>query len=204
MRKSNFIFVVLAFILTVAGKPVAEGYQVGDTVADFKLKSTDGTMITMADFKEAKGFIVVFDCNTCPYSKKYLTRIKALNDKYASKGFPVLAINSNDPKRSPGDTYQEMQKYAKKNKYEHPYLYDADQTVAQRFGATNTPHVYVLSNQAGEYVVNYIGAIDNNTSDADAADKKYVEDAVDALLKGKKPEVTKTKAIGCTIKWKAT
>ncbi|TRX58372.1 thioredoxin family protein [Fulvivirga sp. M361] len=204
MKKLSLILTAFAFIFTFAGKPVTEGYEVGDTVKDFKLKSTSGAMVSMADFEEAKGFIVIFDCNTCPYSKKYLTRIKALNKKYADDGYPVLAINSNDPKKSPGDTYDEMMKYAKKNKYAHAYLYDADQTVAKRFGATNTPQVFLLSKNSGKYVVNYIGAIDNNTSDAAAADKKYVEDAVEALLKGEKPPVTKTKAIGCTIKWKAS
>lgn len=204
MKKPILITTALVFILTFAGKPVSEGYKVGDTVEDFKLKSTEGKMVTMGGYNDAKGFIVIFDCNTCPYSKRYLTRIKALNEKYADKGYPVLAINSNDPKRSPGDTYDEMLAYAKQNDYKHAYLYDADQSVAKRFGATNTPHVYVLSKRSGKYMVDYIGAIDNNTKDAAAADKKYVEAAVDALLKGDKPSVTKTKAIGCTIKWKAT
>ncbi len=204
MKKLNILVAVLGLLVFFAGRPAGSGYEVGDEVKDFKLKSVDGKMVSMSDYKNAKGFIVVFDCNTCPYSKAYLKRIKALNAKYEDKGYPVIAINSNDPKKSPGDTYDEMVKYAKKNDYQHPYLYDADQSVAARFGATNTPHVYVLKKDDGALMVNYIGAIDNNSRDADAADKKYVEDAVDALLSGSKPGVTKTKAIGCSIKWKST
>ncbi|MCG8389592.1 MAG: thioredoxin family protein [Cytophagales bacterium] len=202
MKNLNILVASLALLVFFAGRPTGSGYEVGDKVKDFSLKSVDGKMVSLADYKTAKGFIVIFDCNTCPFSKAYLNRIKALNDKYADNGFPVIAINSNDSKRSPGDSYKEMVKYAKKNDYQHPYLYDEDQSVATLFGATNTPHVYVLKKTGNEMVVDYIGAIDNNTKDADAADKKYVEDAVDALLKGQKPGVTKTKAIGCTIKWK--
>lgn len=202
MKNLNILVASLALLVFFAGRPTGSGYEVGDKVKDFSLKSVDGKMVSLADYKTAKGFIVIFDCNTCPFSKAYLNRIKALNDKYADNGFPVIAINSNDSKRSPGDSFKEMVKYAKKNDYQHPYLYDEDQSVATLFGATNTPHVYVLKKTGNEMVVDYIGAIDNNTKDADAADKKYVEDAVDALLKGQKPGVTKTKAIGCTIKWK--
>ena len=202
MKNINILVASLALLVFFAGRPASSGYKVGDKVQDFKLKSVQGEMVSLADYEKAQGFIVIFDCNTCPFSKAYLNRIKALNDKYAESGFPVIAINSNDAKRSPGDSYKEMVKYAKKNDYQHPYLYDEDQSVATRFGATNTPHVYVLKKSGNDMVVDYIGAIDNNTKDAEAADKKYVEDAVDALLKGQKPEVTKTKAIGCTIKWK--
>ncbi|MEM9390051.1 MAG: thioredoxin family protein [Bacteroidota bacterium] len=203
MKKNSVLIVVFGLILSFAGSPVKSGYEVGDKVEDFKLKSVDGKMISLGDYDEAEGFIVVFDCNTCPYSKAYLNRIKGLNEKYAGKGYPVVAINSNDPVRSPGDTFDEMVSYASENGYEHAYLYDEDQTVAKRFGATNTPHVYILKKDGNALVVSYIGAIDNNTRDAAAADKKYVEDAVDALLDGNKPSVNKTKAIGCTIKWKA-
>ncbi|MTI21221.1 thioredoxin family protein [Fulvivirga sp. RKSG066] len=201
MLKSKLLLIACVFVF-FAGAPKG-GYQVGDSVDDFELKSVEGEMVSLADYEDAKGFILIFDCNTCPYSKAYLERIKELHAKYESKGYPVVAIQPNDPGRSPGDSFDEMVSYAKKNNYKHAYLYDDTQEVAKKFGATNTPHVYVLNKDDGNLVVNYIGAIDNNTRSAADADKKYVEDAVDALLKGKKPEVTKTKAIGCTIKWKA-
>jgi peroxiredoxin len=176
---------------------------VGDNATDFKLKNFDGRMVSLADYTEAKGYIVIFDCNTCPYSKAYNDRIIALNKKYASKGFPVLTINANDPSLSPGDSFDEMKNRAKQKKYDFPYLFDESQEVAKAYGATNTPHVFVLNRENENTLrVSYIGAIDDNSRNASAVTKRYVEDAVDALLKEETVQTTKTKAIGCTIKWK--
>ena len=177
-------------------------YEVGDSVADFKLKNVDGKMVSLSDYKDQNGAIVIFDCNTCPYSKAYNGRIIDLNDKYASKGFPVITINPNDPEISPGDSFKEMASQAKKKGYEFPYLQDETQQVARSFGATNTPHVFVLERDGQNFKVAYIGTIDNNSRDGSAATKKYVEEAVDALLGDKAISTTRTKAIGCGIKWK--
>lgn len=195
----SLMLAAFAAVLFVAAKPV--GYSVGDTVADFKLKNVDGKTVSLADFKSAKGAIIIFDCNTCPYSKMYNDRILGLSKKYSTT-FPVVAINSNSPEVSPGDSFDEMVKHAKAKGYDFPYLFDETQAVARSYGATNTPHVYVLKKEGAAFKVAYIGAIDNNTKDAAAADKKYVEEAVDALVAGKAVPTEKTKAIGCTIKWK--
>lgn len=195
------VFVVGLFLL-FAGRPIKEGYEIGDTATDFNLKNVDGKMISLSSFKNAKGFIVIFDCNTCPYSKAYNERIQALNKKYASLGFPVIAINSNDPEISSGDSFEDMMRVAKKKDYSFPYLIDESQSVAKAYGATNTPHVYVLSKQDENLKVAYIGAIDDSARDASAVTKKYVDDAVDALLSGKSVPIAKTKAVGCGIKWK--
>jgi peroxiredoxin len=191
---------VLTLTVLLAGRP--SSYQVGDLVADFTLKNVDGKMVGLSDYKSSKGVIVIFDCNTCPYSKMYNDRIIALNKKYASKGFPVLAINANSPEISAGDSFEEMVEQAKRKNYDFPYLVDETQKVALAFGATNTPHVFVLQKEADGFKVAYIGAIDNNARDGQSADKKYVEEAVDALIDGKTVATSKTKAIGCTIKWK--
>ncbi|MCA4898708.1 MAG: thioredoxin family protein [Bacteroidota bacterium] len=197
MKRVLILLVLVAF--TWAGAPVKNGYDIGDTAADFKLKNVDGKMVALADFKEAKGYIVIFDCNTCPYSQRYNDRIIALNEKYAAKGFPVIAINPNDPSKSGGDSFDEMAKLAKRKNYAFPYLVDETQSVATAFGATNTPHVFVLDKALR---VQYIGAIDDNARNENAVSKRYVEDAVNALLSGKPVPVTKVKAIGCGIKWK--
>lgn len=193
------IISTLLIALLWAGAPIKDGYDVGDTAADFKLKNVDGKLVSLSDFKAAKGFIVIFDCNTCPYSKAYSERIIALNKKYAGSGFPVVAINSNDASQSSGDSYDEMVNIAKKKGYDFPYLVDETQSVAKSFGATNTPHVFVLTK---ELKVAYIGAIDDNARKPESVTKKYVENTVDALLAGQAVSVTKTKAIGCGIKWK--
>jgi glutathione peroxidase-family protein len=200
--KKTISCLMLAMLLFAMSSNTMPGYSVGDVVADFKLKNVDNKQVSLADYKTGKGAIVIFDCNTCPYSKAYNARIIALNKKYSSKGFPVITINANDPDMSPGDSFEEMVSEAKKKNYDFPYLLDETQQVAKSFGATNTPHVFVLKNESNQFKVAYIGAIDNNSRDAASADKKYVEDAVDALLAGKEVPTTKTKAVGCGIKWK--
>lgn len=194
----------LCLIFLSAATPPIKKYEIGDVIKDFTLENVDGEKISLSSYNNEKGVILIFDCNTCPYSQAYLDRIKLLHSKYKSKGYPVMAINPNDPNRSPGDSMEKMISYAKKNSYNHVYLQDKDQSVTKSFGATNTPQVFVLQKQGANMVLQYIGAIDNNTQDADAADKKYVEDAVNSLLNDQKPETTKTKAIGCTIKWKSS
>ena len=195
---------LIAFCLSslMAARVIKSGYDVGDKVTDFKLKNTNGKLVSLSDYKNDKGVIVIFDCNTCPYSKAYNDRIIALNKRYASNGFPVIAINANDPQKSPGDSFTDMVDQAGRRNYNFPYLQDDTQNVARTFGATNTPHVFVLKREKEDFVVAYIGAIDNNARDAAGADKKYVEEAIDALLQDKPIPTTKTKAIGCGIKWK--
>jgi peroxiredoxin len=201
MKKT--ILAALALTVLFAFSPEKNGYEVGDTVADFKLKNVDGKMISLANYTSAKGFVVIFDCNTCPVSKAYSSRIIALNEKYASKGFPLIAINPNSPEVSAGESYEEMVKLAKKKGYVFPYLYDESQQTAKLYGATNTPHVFVLKKNGNEVKVAYIGAIDDNSRDAEGVSKKYVEQAIDEILAGKPVSVTKTKAIGCGVKWKS-
>jgi peroxiredoxin len=200
MMRSMLIMALCMFVL-VAASPVRVGYEVGDTVADFKLKNTNGKMVALSDYKDVKGVIVIFDCNTCPYSKAYNDRIIALSKKYPAKTFPLVLVQSNDPAVSPGDSFDEMVKYASAHGYDFPYLFDETQNVATNFGATNTPHAFVLKKDGAAFKVAYIGAIDDNPRDANAVTKRHVEDAVDAVIANKAVTTTKTKAIGCTIKW---
>jgi peroxiredoxin len=198
--KSTVLFLVVIALL--AFKPAKNGYEVGDAAADFKLKNVDGKMVSLSDYPSAKGFIIAFDCNTCPVSKAYTERIKGLNDKYTPKGFPLIAINPNAAELSAGDSYDEMVRYSKKHSYTFPYLYDESQATVRAFGASNTPHMFVLTKEGSSYKVAYIGAVDDNSRDARKVGKHYVEDAVDALLAGKPVEITKTKAVGCGVRLK--
>lgn len=210
MKKAILLFAALLVAGTTlraqtasSTAPTVSGYKVGDKVQDFKLKNVDGRDVSLGMFTGMKGFIVIFTCNHCPYSVAYEDRIEALNRKYNSQGYMVIAINPNDPTIMPEDSYANMKKRAEEKRFSFPYLYDEGQLVMKAFGATRTPHVFVVSNNGNEdYRVEYIGAIDDNYEDASAVNKRYVEDAVDALLKGKKPETTFTKAIGCSVKVK--
>jgi len=199
MKKLAFIS---AAIIALCSFTTA-GYNVGDKAIDFKLKNVDGKMVSMSDYKAAKGFIVVFTCNHCPFAKAYEDRIIALNTKYAPQGYPVIAINPNDPTQVEEDNYANMQARAKAKNYQFPYLVDETQNIAHAYGAAHTPHVFVLQKSGSDLVVKYIGAIDDNSDDASAVKQKYVENAVDNLLAGKAVDPSSTKAIGCTIKWKS-
>jgi peroxiredoxin len=170
---------------------------VGDKADDFRLKNVDGKFVSLSDYKDAKGYIVIFTCNHCPYAQLYEERIIALHKKFNPKGFPVIAINPNSPLIVPEDSYEEMQKRAKQMNYPFAYLFDEEQTVYPKFGATRTPHVFILDSSR---VVQYIGAIDDNPELVSDVKSPYVEKAIEALLQGKKPDPAVTLAIGCTVK----
>jgi peroxiredoxin len=179
---------------------IIKGYGIGDEATDFKLKDVDGKMVSMSDYKDAKGFIVIFTCNTCPFAVASESRIVALDKAYKEKGYPVIALNPNDPKVQPDDTYEFMQAKAKSAGFSFPYLYDAHDKVYAAYGATKTPHVYLLQKSSSKLIVKYIGAIDDNVRKADAVKETFLANAIDALLEGKEIEKKETKAIGCSIK----
>ncbi len=189
-------------VAALAAQGQTGGYQVGDKAADFQLKNVDNRMVSMKDYPDARGFILTFTCNTCPVSQAYEKRIQALHATYAPKGYPVIAINPNDPVAQPGDSFEKMQRRAKERGYRFPYLVDPGQTVTRQFGATRTPHVYIVQKTSEGPVIRYIGAVDDDTENTSPDKTRYVEDAVNALLSGRNPEPALTKAVGCSIKWK--
>lgn len=168
-------------------------------VQEFRLRNVDGKFVGLQDFPSAKGFIVIFTCNHCPFAKLYPARLRALSEKYAALGVPLLAISSTDTVQYEIDGFEEMARRSRKDKYNFPYLQDGDQRVAQDFGAQKTPHAYVIWKANDAWVVRYNGAIDDNGGDASAVTQRYVADAVDALLAGKSVATTETKSIGCQI-----
>jgi len=196
------VVLTCVFFLAVCLKLSAQGYTVGSVVEDFRLKNVDNKMVSPADFKSAKGFIVVFTCNTCPVAKDYEGRIVALHNEYAAKGYPVIAINTNDPVASPGDSFAKMQERAKEKNFQFPYLVDADQQLTKKFGAAHTPTVFILAKTSKGNIVEYTGAIDNDQDQSNPSRSTFVKNALEELISGKKPAVNKTKAVGCTVKWK--
>lgn len=199
----------ILFLLTVALVAAAavifgmrdykSGYEVGDIATDFSLKDVSGNQVSLSQFNDAKGFILVFMCNTCPFSIANEERILALDKKYKSVGFPVIGINPNNPVVSPGDSFEAMQQRAKEKNLTFPYLFDEGQQVYPQYGATKTPHVFILKKENG-LVIKYIGAIDNSVRDSETVTEKYVENAINSLLSDEDIKTTTTKAIGCSIK----
>ena len=194
------IIIMTSIILFSVASSESQGYSVGDKASDFKLKNVDGNHISLSDYPDAKGFVVIFTCNHCPYAKAYEDRIIALDKKYKTMGFPVIAINPNDPEINPEDSYDKMIVRAKEKGFTFPYLFDETQEVYRKYGAKKTPHVYLLNKKGNELIVEYIGAIDDNYQDANAVNTPYLANAIDALLAGRSPEPNFTKAIGCSIK----
>jgi thiol-disulfide isomerase/thioredoxin len=162
----------------------------------------DGKMVSMASNQDAKGYLVIFSCNTCPYVVAYEDRMIELHNKYAPKGYPVIAINPNDKTQSPGDSFEKMQERAKDKNFPFAYVYDESQEITRAYGATRTPEVYLVEREGDAFKVRYIGAIDNNYREAAQANEKYVEDAMDDVLNNRQVAQNNTKAIGCTIKFR--
>ncbi len=196
---SIFLIAAIGLFVAATNNNTNDGLVVGDVAPNFSLKNIDGKTVSLDSYKDAKGYVVIFTCNTCPYAVMYEQRIIELHDKYAAKGYPVIAINPNDPEVKPGDSFEKMQQRAAAKEFPFAYLFDDGQEVYPAYGATRTPHIYLLD---ANKTVQYIGALDNNPQDASAVTTKYVEEAIAALEAGEKPSTTYTKAIGCGIKVK--
>jgi len=195
---------VLTFvaIIGMAFAMQAQGLSVGDTAPDFKLKNVDDKMVSLSDYADQEGAIIIFTCNHCPFSIAYEDRLNDLEATYAAKGYPIIAINPNDPELYPEDSFDEMKVRAEEKGFKFPYLMDEKQDIYPQYGATKTPHIYLLSNDGGDFTVEYVGAIDDSARDASSVEKTYLADAIDSLIAGEDIAVTETKAVGCSIKAK--
>uniref|UniRef100_A0A832ML48 Thioredoxin family protein n=1 Tax=Eiseniibacteriota bacterium TaxID=2212470 RepID=A0A832ML48_UNCEI len=168
-------------------------------LADVKMKNVDGREVTIASVRGAKGTLVVFSCNACPWAQAWEARIVELGNAYARRGVGVIVVNPNDPAVVPEDGFDEMVKRAKKAKMAFPYVVDATSEVAKAFGATRTPEAFLFD--AGGRLV-YHGTIDDNAKQPAQVSKRYLRDALDAVVAGRAVPVAETKALGCTIKWR--
>ena len=180
------------------------GIKVGDKAPAFNLKNIDGQMYSFENIKDAngntpKGFVVTFTCNTCPYAVAYEDRLIDLHNKLSPMGYPVVAIQPNDPELKAGDSFTAMQERAAEKGFPFLYLMDEGQEIYPQYGASRTPEIYLVD---ADLTLRYHGAIDDNAQDASAVTINYVEKAVEALENGQDPDPADVKAIGCTIKTK--
>lgn len=200
----SLVILAVFFAYNYAQAQVVDSDMIGKEAPAFSLKNIDGKMVSLDNFKSSKGAIVIFTCNHCPYSKMYEDRIVAIDGKFKGQGYPVVAINPNDPATYAEDSFENMKKRAKKKGFTFPYIVDETQMIAKAYGATRTPHVYLLENSNGKFIVRYVGAIDDNPQDEKAVTTKFLEDAIAKLGAGQAPDPSHVKAVGCGIKWKAT
>lgn len=198
MRRAPLILLLalLAFPLTATA---GDALKIGTAVPAFELAGTDGRVHALKDFtQESKATVVVFTCNTCPFSIAYEPILIDMAKHYEGKGVQFVLINSNDPDVKPGDSFAAMLERSADKEYPFAYLYDATQEVAKSFDATVTPHVFLVDDKQQ---LRYRGRVNDNR-DAEQAKSHDLMQAIDAILAGEDITVTDTKAFGCGIKWK--
>ena len=207
--KATRAALLAASLVLVSGAPASAGETASAPtslalgakapMADIKMKATNGKEVSIADVKGAKGTLVVFTCNACPWAKKWESRIVKLGNEASKKGIGMIAINSNDPNVVAADGYDQMVVRAKERGMKFAYTFDATSGIAKAFGATRTPEAF-LFDASGKLV--YHGTIDDNADDAAAVKDAYLANAVNAVAGGKAVPVAETKALGCGIKFR--
>ncbi|NDJ19086.1 thioredoxin family protein [Myxacorys almedinensis] len=174
--------------------------SIGSYAPDFELPGIDGSVHHLANYlKHHRAIGVVFICNHCPYVKLYLDRLKQLQADFQWQGFLMIGLNPNDEKQFPQDSFEHMKPFAAAHELNFLYLRDVTQDVAQTFGATKTPHAFLLD-QTG--VLRYRGAIDDNAQNPQAVKHPYLRNAIAQVLNDQPPLFASTEPIGCSVKWR--
>ena len=168
-------------------------------IVDFKLKNVYGNFVSLSDYPTAKGFIIVFTCNHCPFAKLYPPRLNDLNNKFKPLGVPLIAISSTDTMMYEEDTYPNMVIKANEEHFNFPYLFDEMQEGAKNFKAQKTPHAFVIWKENNQWIIKYNGAIDDNGMEPNKVTETYVSNAVNELLTNQTIKTSETKSIGCQI-----
>ncbi len=200
MKKLSAI-AILGAVTLFSFLPVEE-LQIGASMpkADLKMKDISGKEVSMKDAAGKNGTLVMFSCNTCPYVIKNQSRTKEIMEYALNNNIGTIVLNSNEAYRDKDDSFDEMKSYAKNQGYKWYYAVDQNNVIADAFGATRTPEIY-LFDKAGKLV--YHGAIDDSPSDATAVKRVHAKVAIDEMVSGKDVSVKTSKSIGCSIKRKA-
>ena len=200
----NILTGVVAVAL-LAAFTVAETIGIGAEMpaADVEMTGTDSKTYTLNDLKKENGLLVVFSCNTCPFvvgrddSEGWDGRYNDLSDACEKYGVGMVLVNSNEAKRSNGDSMDDMMAYANERELKSPYVLDKNHVVADAFGARTTPHIFLFG---ADNALKYKGAIDDNVDKADSVKEPWLRDALKAMNAGKKIDPNDTRNIGCSIK----
>ena len=204
MNRLLRVSLTTTLLLAASALPaLAGGIAIGDRApkADTRLKNVDGKEVSIAAVKGQKGTLVVFSCNACPWAQAWESRIAELGNEYSKKGVGVIVINPNDPAVNAEDGFDVMVQRAKDRKMTYAYAVDGTSDLARAFGATRTPEAF-LFDRSGKLV--YHGAVDDNAKEPEKVEKRWLKDALDAVLAGKPVPVAETKALGCSIKFRST
>jgi peroxiredoxin len=173
----------------------------GTPAPDFSLPDTDGTMVSLADFKESPALVVMFICNHCPYVKHLQADLAKFGRDYSAKGAAIVAISSNDVANYPDDSPERMKADARRVGYTFPYLYDESQAVAKAYRAACTPDFYVFGK---DRKLIYRGQFDaSRPGNGIPVTGSDLRAAADAALAGKPAPADQKPSMGCNIKWKS-
>ena len=201
-KKQHNMKTILLALITVFALNLgdSEQIQIGDKApkSDLKMTSINGAATTLAEAKKENGLCVIFSCNTCPYVIAWEDRYNELYKEFSNSNVGLVVVNSNEAKRDGADSMEEMKKHAKEKGYlNFAYVVDENHALADAFGATKTPDVFLFN---GDMELVYKGAIDDNMKDKSDVSEPYLKNAVSAMLAGEEINPSATKAIGCSIK----
>ncbi|MCF8284486.1 MAG: thioredoxin family protein [Sphingobacteriales bacterium] len=192
------LVVIILFSFGFKGDQYKQTKHVGKVIPEFSLLNTDNKFVGLSNFPNAKGFIIVFTCNHCPFAKLYPERLNALNLKYTKLDVPLLAINSMDTVVYVDESFGLMREKAIRENLNFPYLYDASQTVGKSFSADHTPHAFIIWKVNNQWVIKYSGAIDDNGEHPEIA-SSFIEPVLNELLANKEVSKSETASFGCRI-----
>ena len=196
LKRMMVLSMVMVTVAVLSAEELALKAEI--PLADLELLDVSGEKTTLAGVKGDEGLVVIFSCNTCPWVRAWEDRYVELAASYQDRGIGFIALNSNSASRDRGDSYADMQQYAKDNGYNFSYAIDEGSRLATAFGATRTPHVFIFN---GEGRLVYRGAIDDNARNPDKVEQAYAALACEALLGDREPVRASTKALGCAIKY---
>lgn len=196
MKKVLYLFIIIPLLSLANDK---NSLSIGETlpIPNYKMKSVDGSFYSLNDLKTEEGILVIFTCNTCPFVVMWEDRYKMLEEYCKKNNIGMAYINSNYKRRNSVDSYKSMIEHSKNMNYNYEYLVDNKSKLANTFNAKTTPHIF-LFDETNKLI--YKGSIDNNYKDKSNVTEFYLKDAMDQMLKNEKIEISKTKAIGCSIK----
>lgn len=198
-KVKQVLFVVAAVVFLSAFAQLNPVLEIGDKApeTDQEVVDTSGRTLSLEGVAGENGLLVMFTCNTCPWVAKWEDRYNGLAQLAEANDIGMIALNPNERIRNRGESMEDMRKRAQKMGYDFPYALDQDHIIADAFGATRTPEIFLFD---GNMTLVYHGAIDDNANDANAVDATYAVDAINELISGNDIAVQETKSLGCTIK----
>ena len=189
------------FLLTAFSCLAQDGLQIGSLLpkGDIRMKDVSGNLVSLNDIKTSNGLLVMFTCNTCPYVVKNQGRTRDICQYAMDKNIGVILLNSNEGTRQDGDSYADMQAYAREQQYKWSYAVDSHNEMADAFGANRTPECFLFD---GTGKLLYHGAIDNSPADLSSVTRSHLKEALTEMASGKQVSLKESRSVGCNIKKK--